>query len=140
MNKIVLTTILRRLIHRNGAIPSWDLGKGWHGEWDSQHGEIEVYNKKGEHQGAYDPETGEKTKDPVRGRKPTYKSVAMDALKAKAPDLELKVLTVEDVLREKGITLPAQQTPEQAEEARKQAISEAAGRNPWGWSTVILHR
>ncbi|GHV36624.1 hypothetical protein FACS1894178_8050 [Bacteroidia bacterium] len=39
------------------------------GEWDSQHGEVEVYDKTGKHhKGAYDPETGQKKKegDPKR--------------------------------------------------------------------------
>ena len=31
-------------------------------EWDSQHGKVEVYNKKGKHLGEYDHETGEQTK------------------------------------------------------------------------------
>jgi RHS repeat-associated protein len=80
-----------RLKHKKGARASWNLGKGWHGEWDSQHGEVEVYNKKGKHQGAFNPETGEKIKDAKEGRIPTYQSKAMDALKAKSPDLELEV-------------------------------------------------
>jgi RHS repeat-associated protein len=87
-----------RLKHKRGARPAWDLGKGWHAEWDFQHGEVEVYNKQGEHQGAYDPATGEKIKDPVNGREPTYKSVAMDALKAKYPDFKLRVLTPEEIM------------------------------------------
>lgn len=77
---------------KKGARESWDLGKthpggkegktvpkGWWGEWDSQHGEIEVYNKQGEHQGAWDPKTGEeipgKQKD---SRKPTYYTSSTD--------------------------------------------------------------
>jgi len=31
-------------------------------EWDSQHGTLERYNKRGKHQGEYSPETGEQTK------------------------------------------------------------------------------
>jgi RHS repeat-associated protein len=88
----------KRLRHKNGAREAWDLGKGWHAEWDSQHGEVEVYNKRGKHQGAYNPNSGEKLKDAKAGRNPTYKSVAMDKLKASAPDLELKVLTPEEVM------------------------------------------
>jgi len=38
-------------------------------EWDSQHGEVEVYDKTGKkHKGGYDPDTGEQTSDPVSGR------------------------------------------------------------------------
>jgi len=37
-------------------------------EWDSQHGDVEVYDKQGRHQGSADPETGQMTKDPVPGR------------------------------------------------------------------------
>nr|WP_220388902.1 colicin E3/pyocin S6 family cytotoxin [[Flexibacter] sp. ATCC 35208] len=65
---------------KSGARPSFDLGekvpKGWLGEWDSQHGEIEVYDKKGKHQGAWDTETGNenecKQKD---NRIPSYKRI-----------------------------------------------------------------
>ena len=77
-----------RLKHKDGTRPSWNLGKGWHAEWDFQHGEVEVYDKKGKHEGGFDPKTGEKLKD-GKGYIPTYKSVAMDKLKAQAPDLEL---------------------------------------------------
>ncbi|WP_328528974.1 colicin E3/pyocin S6 family cytotoxin [Nocardioides sp. NBC_00368] len=38
-------------------------------EWDSQHGEVEMYNKRGKHLGAYDPETGNQVKGPEAGRK-----------------------------------------------------------------------
>jgi len=34
-------------------------------EWDSQHGDVEVYNKQGKHQGSADPNTGEMIKPPV---------------------------------------------------------------------------
>ena len=81
----------QRLKHKQGARPAWDLGKGWHAEWDFQHGKVEVYNKGKQHQGEFDPATGQRTKDADPRKKPTYNSVAMDALKAKAPDLELKV-------------------------------------------------
>lgn len=90
----------KRLKHKDGAREAWDLGKGWHAEWDSQHGDVEVYNKRGKHQGAFDPNTGEKSKDAKEDRQPTYKSVAMDKLKAAAPDLELKVLTPEQAVAE----------------------------------------
>jgi RHS repeat-associated protein len=38
-------------------------------EWDKQHGEVEKYDKTGKnHQGPYDPNTGDQLKDPVPGR------------------------------------------------------------------------
>jgi RHS repeat-associated protein len=44
-------------------------------EWDSQHGEVEMYNRRGRHLGAFDPQTGKpvtdrkgKVKGPVPGR------------------------------------------------------------------------
>lgn len=37
--------------------------------WDSLHGEIEVFNKRGKHLGVLDPVTGEMIKEPVKGRK-----------------------------------------------------------------------
>ncbi|MET0081140.1 MAG: colicin E3/pyocin S6 family cytotoxin [Candidatus Thiodiazotropha lotti] len=37
--------------------------------WDSLHGEIEVFNKRGRHLGAIDPVYGNMIKDPVKGRK-----------------------------------------------------------------------
>lgn len=76
----------KELPRQKGARTSWDLGKtspggdpdrkipkGWWGEWDSKRPEIEVYDKQGKHQGAYDPETGKFRKDSEEpGRKPTY--------------------------------------------------------------------
>lgn len=38
-------------------------------EWDSQHGKVEKYNKKGKHLGEFDPETGTPTKPANPGRK-----------------------------------------------------------------------
>jgi RHS repeat-associated protein len=72
-----------RLKHKQGARPSWNLGKGKHAEWDFQHGEVEVYNKQGEHLGAFDPETGEIKKEGNAKRVPTYKSTALQNLKDK---------------------------------------------------------
>ncbi len=37
-------------------------------QWDYTHGDIEVYNKRGEHLGCIDGKTGEKTKPAVKGR------------------------------------------------------------------------
>jgi hypothetical protein len=36
--------------------------------WDSLHGEIEGFNKRGRHLGAFHAETGEQIKEAVRGR------------------------------------------------------------------------
>lgn len=49
-----------------GLRPRWKDGKGNIYEWDSQHGEIEKYNKRGKHSGSFDPETGE----PIEGKGP----------------------------------------------------------------------
>lgn len=38
-------------------------------EWDSLHGEVEVYNKRGRHLGVLDPVTGELIKPAIRGKK-----------------------------------------------------------------------
>jgi hypothetical protein len=38
-------------------------------EWDSQHGEVEVYNLRGNHLGVADAMTGELVKNAVRGRR-----------------------------------------------------------------------
>ena len=37
-------------------------------EEDTQHGELEKYNRRGKHEGSVDPETGEVIKGPVKGR------------------------------------------------------------------------
>lgn len=37
--------------------------------WDSQHGEVEVFDRRGHHLGVVDPQTGAKVKDAVKGRK-----------------------------------------------------------------------
>ncbi len=48
----------------------WVDSKGRIYEWDSQHGEVEVYDKTGKkHLGAFDPNTGEKKKDGAPSRK-----------------------------------------------------------------------
>jgi RHS repeat-associated protein len=47
----------------------WTLPDGSILEWDYQHGKVEKYDKSGKkHQGEYDPETGEQTKQPDPGR------------------------------------------------------------------------
>lgn len=48
--------------------------KRWRGaneqiyEQDTQHGELEKYNRRGRHEGSVDPDTGEVIKGPVKGR------------------------------------------------------------------------
>lgn len=55
---------------RKGGRTRWRLPNGDIAEWDSQHGEVEVYDKTGKkHKGALNPETGEKKKEPEKGRK-----------------------------------------------------------------------
>ena len=46
----------------------WKTPKGHIYEWDSQHGTVEVYNKRGLHLGEYDPITGEQTKSADKTR------------------------------------------------------------------------
>ncbi|GLO58913.1 hypothetical protein PPUJ20066_49490 [Pseudomonas putida] len=41
-----------------GLRKRWKLPDGCICEWDSQHGEIEKYDRRGRHLGAFDPETG----------------------------------------------------------------------------------
>ena len=38
-------------------------------EWDYQHGKVERYNKRGKHEGEFDPETGEQTKPADKNRR-----------------------------------------------------------------------
>jgi hypothetical protein len=37
-------------------------------EEDSQHGDLEKYNRRGQHKGTVNPDTGEIIKEPVKGR------------------------------------------------------------------------
>lgn len=46
----------------------WVDSSGKTYEWDSQHGTVEMYDKRGKHLGEYDPETGEQTKPAKPGR------------------------------------------------------------------------
>ena len=56
----------------------------------------------------------------------------MDHLKASAPDLELRVMTPEEVMKTSASHATTQQSPEAAEAARKEAVREEALNNPWG--------
>jgi hypothetical protein len=55
-----------------GLRKRWKDDKGTIFEWDSQHGRIEKYNKKGKHLGEFDADTGAMTKpaDPTRKVEP----------------------------------------------------------------------
>ncbi|BAN54157.1 hypothetical protein PP4_23040 [Pseudomonas putida NBRC 14164] len=59
-------------VHGGGGLRKrWHLPDGCICEWDSQHGEIEKYDRRGRHLGAFDPETGEQipTKNPKSDRR-----------------------------------------------------------------------
>lgn len=50
--------------------PRWRSSDGdrlW--EWDSLHGHIEGYNRRGRHIGVFDPRTGERIGEAVKGRR-----------------------------------------------------------------------
>lgn len=53
---------------RKSARKRWKDSNGDILEWDSQHGDVEVYDKRGNHKGSADPQTGQMTKPPVPGR------------------------------------------------------------------------
>lgn len=42
-----------------GLRKRWKDSEGTIYEWDSRHGRVEKYNKRGKHLGEFDPETGE---------------------------------------------------------------------------------
>jgi hypothetical protein len=46
----------------------WSGAKGQIYEEDTQHGDLEKYNRRGKHEGSVDPDTGEIIKGPVKGR------------------------------------------------------------------------
>ncbi|MDY0810706.1 colicin E3/pyocin S6 family cytotoxin [Kitasatospora purpeofusca] len=52
-----------------GLRKRWKDKDGCIYEWDSQHGAVEKYDKKGKHLGEYDPDTGEQTKPADKKRK-----------------------------------------------------------------------
>ena len=51
-----------------GLRKRWKTRDGTIFEWDSQHGAVEKYNKRGKHLGEFDHETGEQTKDADKNR------------------------------------------------------------------------
>ncbi len=46
----------------SGLRKRWKTSKGKIFEWDSQHGTVEMYDRRGRHLGEYDPITGKQTK------------------------------------------------------------------------------
>jgi len=59
----------RRARSKNGR-KRWIDSKGKIYEWDYQHGDVEVYDKTGKkHEGSFDSKTGERTGEPVSGRR-----------------------------------------------------------------------
>lgn len=46
----------------------WKDRKGRIYEWDYENGRVEIYDRQGKHLGEFDPDTGERTKDPEPGR------------------------------------------------------------------------
>ncbi len=52
-----------------GKRERWKDSKGRIYEWDSRHGTVEKYDKRGRHQGEFDPSSGKKLKDPDKKRK-----------------------------------------------------------------------
>ena len=51
-----------------GLRKRWKTRDGTIFEWDSQHGAVEKYDKRGKHLGEFDPETGEQTKEANKSR------------------------------------------------------------------------
>jgi len=47
----------------------WKDSDGTIYEWDYQHGAVEKYDKRGMHQGEFDPDTGEKLKEASPNRR-----------------------------------------------------------------------
>jgi len=59
-------TYLRLEFSRLSPRSAWKDDKGNVYEWDSQHGELEKYNKRGKHQGSVDPSTGNRSLEKAR--------------------------------------------------------------------------
>lgn len=52
-------------VQRGGGLRKrWKDEEGNLYEWDSRHGSVEKYDRKGNHLGEFDPETGEQLKPP----------------------------------------------------------------------------
>ena len=60
----------KKLPKGKGQRVGWKLPNGDIAEWDSAHGEVEIYDRTGNtHKGAYDPDTGEKKSEGIKGRR-----------------------------------------------------------------------
>lgn len=55
--------------HISGGRKVWKSDDGRYFTWDSLHGEVEVYNKRGRHIAVLHPQTGEVIKEAVKGRR-----------------------------------------------------------------------
>lgn len=62
-----LSTQVRVALRGQSRWRSPDGDRLW--EWDSLHGHVEGYNKRGRHIGVFDKETGERIGDAVPGRR-----------------------------------------------------------------------
>lgn len=112
----------KRLKSKKGARQAWVLKNGWHAEWDSKRGEVEVYDKQNEHQGAYDPKTGNRRENSVDlKKKPTYKSIAMDVLKAEGVDSE-KREGWWDTIKKQAVKLPQESSEDNSFVGRLQRV------------------
>jgi hypothetical protein len=57
-----------RRARSKGRRKRWRRGNEQIYEEDTQHGELEKYNRRGRHEGSVDPDSGEIIKEPVKGR------------------------------------------------------------------------
>lgn len=58
-----------KLVDKKSERIRWQLSDKKILEWDSQHGEVEMYDRRGRHLGIYAPNTGEKLKNAVLTRR-----------------------------------------------------------------------
>jgi hypothetical protein len=61
----------KRAKNKGGRKRWYDPEEKEYFKWDSQHGKVERYDKRGRHKGEFDPNTGEQTKPADPGRKIT---------------------------------------------------------------------
>jgi RHS repeat-associated protein len=84
----------------------WVLPDGSILEWDYQHGRVEKYDKTGKnHQGEYDPYSGERTKEPNPGRT-TPKAVGIPAPSLNSSNFwQMLIFTMRLATNEPGVTV-----------------------------------